>query len=127
MRYLYNQGRFKLYETEDSDESLKGTTGETYIQETILLFENVESETSIGKEIAWASSESAAVGLAEDISSGTKNIALDVQMILAEKIVEDKERIAAEERKKKTQQEGSASEREREGEGAPNPSPFDKR
>lgn len=78
-----------LYETEKNDNETPGTTGEKYHPETVLVFEAVESEVEIGKEVAWARNESEAAYLAEDITAGTRNIPIDVQISLAGKIAQD--------------------------------------
>ena len=101
MHYLFEHGRFMLYETEKTDKETPGTTGKKYLPETVLVFETIESEVEIGKEVAWASNESEAAYLAEDITAGTRNIPIDVQMILAGKIAQDTKNSASKRAAKK--------------------------
>lgn len=100
MRYLFEKGRFKLYEVEGQDKQTPGTTGTHYSQDTILLFEAAESEAAIGREVAWAENEREAMNLADDITSGVQNISIDVQVNLAEKIVEDRGKLLKEPHRK---------------------------
>ena len=95
MHYLFEHGRFKLYEIEESDGKKPGTTGEEYNLDTVLVFEAVESKIEIGKEVAWARDEKEAAYLAEDITAGTKNIAIDVQMSLADKTIQEIRNLAS--------------------------------
>ena len=92
MDYIFDQGRFKLYEVEQTEEQKQGVIRNVYKTETVLLFEKVESDHSIGNEIAWAENIDEAEVLARDITSGEKDILIKVKADHAQKAVEDIER-----------------------------------
>lgn len=83
MIYLYERGRYKLFEIEAADEKTPGITGLKYPWKTVLLFESHESEPVIGREVAWANDEHVARELADELADGTKRIAMNVQLKLA--------------------------------------------
>lgn len=104
MHFLFNQGRFKLYEIESQDVGVEGVNKNVYTLGSVLLFEEIESSCTLGNEVAWADNPDDASLLAKDITEGKKDILIYVKADHAQKAVKDIEEQKKKAKTKKSKQ-----------------------